>query len=187
MIQLDTPSRLRDEVQSTEDCLCQMSEPTGEWVKVAAAIDSATVDVVIPKDFVPNTKTREKVRTTLRWSEHHSHQELTSIRTDSKKEQRAEKLTQAGGQLEHKQGSQQARAGEVTPLRRRGSLRHGHVVLEDSTRGGFHEAGCLKPRPGRRGALVSNFARDEQNPEDPRKRKIETEMKLSRWKVSTVM
>ena len=36
-----------------------MSEPKGEWVKVEAGIDSAAVDVVVPRGFTLHVKTRE--------------------------------------------------------------------------------------------------------------------------------
>ena len=40
------------------DCLCEVDEPIGEWVKVEAAIDSTAVDVVVQKDFMPHLTVR---------------------------------------------------------------------------------------------------------------------------------
>ena len=42
---LDALIWLQDEVQSTEDCMCEMGEPKDKWAKVEASIDPAAMDV----------------------------------------------------------------------------------------------------------------------------------------------
>ena len=45
-----------------KDCLCEVSETIGEWVKVEAASNSTAVDVVVPNYFMPHLTVRRSKR-----------------------------------------------------------------------------------------------------------------------------
>ena len=53
------PNWSQDEVQAVEDCLCEINEPVGQWLKTEAVVDSAAVNVVVPRNFMPHIEARK--------------------------------------------------------------------------------------------------------------------------------
>ena len=147
MNRFDALSRLKDEVQATEECLCEISEPTSEWAKVEAATGSARGRCYGPmlnvkmKQTTRSTEERHNVRANSTVIKHDGARRCEAHGHPNNVERvliSAETLTQAGNEVNLSSNMPHIKhaLGEVTPLQGRGRvfvcLFFEHVVQEAS-------------------------------------------------------